>query len=153
MWPWYEKSYFAHDIANRVTGFVSYIDDEQFSGEALRLAGLAAEKINEYRKMFREISDAKRYLVEHVNAGSPWPSLYAGIACGLSGDSRRARAFLENVGQFDAQYDWVKNLKAKAAYLAELLDHETKFKVEIERTILSARQMLKLPQRESIDLA
>jgi hypothetical protein len=152
MWLWYEKDYFSFDVGNRVAQFVSYTDDEQFAKEASRLVQLASEKILEYRKMFREVGDAKKYLIEHANTANLWNSLYAAIVCGCAGDANRARGFFEHLQQCKAEYQWQEALKERAEYLVGLVDDHDIFKAHIEKTILRARQLLKLPLREFVSL-
>jgi hypothetical protein len=151
-WLWYEKDYFAHDVGDRAAAFVGYVDDVQFADEASRLARLASEKILDYRKRFRVIGDARNYLVEHANAPALWNSLYAGIACGCVGDTEMALRFFEQIRQHTPQHAWEEIVRARAGVLEGIVADREAFSVEIEKTILRARQLLKVSKREFVKL-
>ncbi len=105
-----------------------------------------------YRKVFREIGDAKKFLVEHTNPANLWDSLYAGIACGCTNDANRARGFFGHVQRCKVEYPWQEELRRRAEFLVGLVDDHDIFKAHIEKTILSARTLLKLPKREFVSL-
>jgi hypothetical protein len=151
-WLWDEKDYFAHNVGNRVAGFVGCVDDVQFTEEASRLARLASEQILDYRERFRVIRDARNYLVEHADGPALWNPLYAGIACGCVGETEMALTFFKQIRQHIPEYAWEESVRQRAGVLEDLLADREAFNVEIEKTILRARHLLKLPKREFVRL-
>jgi hypothetical protein len=63
-----------------------------------------------------------------------------------------ALRFFEHIRQRTPEHAWEETVKARARVLEDLLADREAFNVEIEKTILRARHLLKLPKREFVRL-
>jgi hypothetical protein len=152
MWLWHEKDYFSFDVGSRVARFLRYLDERQFTPEAMKLAFLAREETLKLRRQFASLSDAARYLKKAGKDRNPWAELAAAIALGYVGKPSQSRSFFEGIERRKTDYAWEEQLRATARTLAQTLDEPMAFRRKVKETIWRTRKLLKLPEIGDLDL-
>jgi len=153
MWLWHEKDYFSFDVGSRVARFVRYLDELQFTPEAMKLAAQAREETLKLRRQFASVSDAARYLPKQARKhGNPWTELAAAIALGYVGKPSQSRSFFESIERRNTDCAWEQQLRATARTFAKTLGEPMAFRRNVEDTIWRTRKKLKLPERTDLAL-
>jgi len=144
MWLWYEKEYFSFDYGSRVENFVQYKGDEQFAPLADNLVCRAAEAVARLRSRFPSVKAAAQQLATTTPMGF-WDLFHAGVACGLAGETTKARQFFAEVGRSDHQQDWAQAITSLARAYSVLIDDLPRFRTKVEQVVRRARERLRLP--------
>jgi len=157
MWLWQEKDYFTFDFGNdvgcRIASLVKYVDEKQFTPEAIRLASLAKDEVLRLRSRLVSIHDAARYLPGKAGRDdSPWTKLSAAIALGYVGKTLRARWFFKSIERKKPVHDWEVGLRESARGFAETLGRSDDFQRYVKEAIWRTRKLLKLPERTELDI-
>ena len=157
MWLWHEKDHFTfdfgHDVGCRIASFVGYVDEKQFTPEAIRLAYLAKDEVLKLRSKLVSIHDAARYLPSKAaRDDSTWSKLSAAIALGYVGRTFRARWLFKSIERKKPVGDWELRLRDSARGFAETLDSSDDFQRYVKERILRTRKLLKLPERTELDI-
>ena len=152
MWLWHEKDYFTfdfggNDVGCRIASFVEYVDEKQFTPEAIRLASLAKEEALKLRSKIASIHDAARYLPGKAGRDdNPWTKLSAAIALGYVGKTLRARWIFKSILLKKPVHDWEVGLQERARGFADALERSDNFQRYVKERIQSTRKLLKLPE-------
>ena len=152
MWLWYDKDYISFDVGNRGSSFVSYENDVQFSVEAERLAGDAADRVLSFRSMFGTVATVAQHYLAQSDLGL-WGLFHAGVACGLCGDTANAARFFDRLAGSEASYDWDQKLVSLANNYQLIVKDRDQFRATIKNVVRNAREHLGLPQLAEIDFA
>ena len=155
MWLWDENDFFTFDFGNdvggRIAGFVEYVDEKQFTPEALRLSSLAKAEALRLRSKFVSIHDAALYLPAKARRDdSPWTKLAAAIALGYVGKTFRARRLFKSLERKEPVHEWEYKLQERARGFAESLDRPNDFQRYVKEAIWRTRKLLKLPERTEL---
>jgi heme oxygenase len=154
MWLWHEKDYFSFDVGSRIAEFVEYLDERQFTPEAVKLASLAREETLKLRRQFASVSDAARYLPKQARKyGNPWTELAAAIALGYVGKASQSRSFFEIIKRRKTTHEWEEQLRATARTFAQALGEQMDFRRKVDETIWRTRKLLKLPETDDLNLS
>jgi hypothetical protein len=146
---WYFKDYLSFDYGDRESPFVDFTGNEdEFPEQMSRLAGHAAEKALEYRKLFADYLAAAEVLCHSAADDVGWPAFDAAVACALVGRMSEARRLFGQIlnfpNQLDFETDWEVTVKPRCAQLLGMLSDTAAFRREIEETIARTRVALKL---------
>jgi len=157
MWLWHEEDHFTFDFGNdvgcRIASFVGYVDEKQFTREAMRLAYLAKDELLKLRSKLVSIHDAARYLPSKAaRDDSAWTKLSAAIALGYVGKTFRARWLFKSIERKKPLGDWELRLQESARSFADTLDRSDGFQRYVEERIWRTRKLLKLPERTELDI-
>jgi hypothetical protein len=157
MWLWHEKDHFTFDFGNdvgcRIASFVEYVDENQFTPEAFRLAYLAKDEVLKLRSKLVSIHDAARYLPgKAARDDSAWTKLSAAIALGYVGKTFRARWLFKSIERQKPVHDWEVRLRESARGFTETLDRSDDFRRYVKDAIWRSRRLLKLPERTELDI-
>jgi len=157
MWLWHEEDHFTFDFGNdvgcRIASFVGYVDEKQFTREAIRLAYLAKDEVLKLRSKLVSIHDAARYLPSKAaHDDSAWTKLSAAIALGYVGKTFRARWLFKSIERKKPVGDWELRLQERARGFAETLDKSGDFQRNVKERIWRTRKLLKLPERTELDI-
>ncbi|CAN1485800.1 hypothetical protein MCEMIH16_00044 [Caulobacteraceae bacterium] len=147
-WLWQGTDFLAFDVPNRVGGFVSAEEGQDFLPLATRLAELAKVEIIRLRGRFESLHDILRYL--ETEEATAWTLYSLGIVRGWLGQPAEARNAFQKLASQPAEYGWQKDLQARAIKMAALLGDEDAFQAAIRDAVASARVREKLP---GLDLA
>ena len=120
MWLWSNLDHIAFDEFERLSGHSRYVDDEQFMGEAQRLAVLASNRIAQYRAMFPSPLDAASYLAHQSK--TPSRALNCGLAYALAGDVPSALSHLMAYLEDEPSTEWQVKQREVPLRLVEITD-------------------------------
>ncbi len=157
MWLWHEQDHFTFDFGNdigcRIASFVGYVDEKQFTREAIRLAYLAKDEVLKLRSKLVSIHDAARYLPRKAaRDDSAWTKLSAAIALGYVGKTIRARWLFKSIERKKPVGDWELRHQESARGFVETLDRSDDFQRCVKERIWRTRKLLKLPERTELDI-
>lgn len=144
MWLWHRQDFISFDYGHRVEGFRDLSGEaEQEGGSAL--AWRAVQEVVRYRELFVDIGTAAAIL-DLAPSKSLWSHYHAAMSIALAGDLQRARCRFDALAHAAAgNRDWVRDLQARAARLAELCADESAFRVLARQDLDETRALLRLP--------
>ena len=142
MWLWDEgTAAIAFHVAERLSGFLAYTDDEQFAPEADRLGQAAAAGVGNMRQRFRDIAAVAEYLSGRT---TPADERHAGMAYGLLGDGAAAAGHLRRYTEVRDERGWARRQREDAERLISLAADSDGLRVEMEARIAASRARLGL---------
>ncbi len=155
-WLWRILKARSFMLGHRVEDFCPYLNEDQFSTEADRLADSAASEVQRYRALFPSVSAVADYFLrvgggdpEHL---APADRYHVGVALGLVGQSKEAGRYLDSYRWVDDDRPWAVAERAQASRLRELLADGSSFQSAVIEIVTAMRATLKLPVTDAIDL-
>ncbi len=107
-------------------------------------AKAAADRVLELRRRISSPAGALAQVMPHLRPGvAGWPAYHAAVLAGLVGEMELARRLLGQIVAGPSRFAWEKELAEQAQALAAL--DRAAFRVEITRTVVQTRALLKLP--------
>ena len=149
MWLWHPADYYHFDYGpggglTRIEGFSAFTDEEQFTLEARRLAQSAVAHTDTLEREFATMDRVANRLDNQAAAGG-WKRYDAGVGSALAGRAEAAvKHFRILVAPDSDTWDWVEDMRARAARLADAVEQGT-FRQVITAQIHDTRRGLKLP--------
>jgi len=129
----------------RPADFIGFENAEQFKPLIESMAAVAAREVHVLTQRFKDLSA----ICEHLHSllgGEGWPVYDAAIAYALAGDLDTSRALFQRLSQWQSDYDWQEDLKARSAALAALLADPDEFREAIVRLIQEKRRLIGFPE-------
>lgn len=146
MWLWHDLDHFAFHVHRREARHEPYRSDTQFAPEAARLAGLAANRVLDYRAALPTVAAAARYLADlPAGRGDFREGFDAGLAAALAGDPGRARAHLDRFLARPADLPWMADARQEARQLRARAEETGEIREWAAEKVHSCRRRLKLP--------
>jgi hypothetical protein len=138
---WSENDYISYEYGGRIEPFSEFETNDQFEGEAERLARSAAQAADLLKSSFESIEVAASTLAANeselpVEAKGSWPAYHAGVALGLAGKPNEAEALFHSVRD--------ERVLPIAARLGRLIRAPDQFRLEVEALIATHRTCLGL---------
>jgi hypothetical protein len=147
MWLWYAKDHWSLDYfrsGHPRKEFFPFVDEQQFTPVAEKLASAAAHEVASLRQEFASLESTAQRLVARVSA-NPWSIYNAGVAAGLIGDLATAHRLFLMLAQLRAVHDWEKKLQANSALLSAQLAKPGAYRETLIAEIAQCRALLGFP--------
>jgi hypothetical protein len=144
----YEREHWAFNISDRVGGFSSAKEENEFKEAVHTKARQAKAIIESYREKFPVSLKAYEYYQNLPRPKTMWDNFYAAVIAGMSGEFSAARENFNSVVAFPKQYDWEKDLHARALELLQLLNRPTELIEAVTGIVLRTRTLLHLENKE-----
>ena len=149
MFLWHPADYYHFDYGPggahpRIGHFTSFENEEQFAEVMRNIARGARDAASDLRRELSTLEAVARRL-EVRAARDDWAGFHAGAALALAGRRESAVRQLRTLAQpAPDDYDWVKDMRARAARFADTVEQGT-FLRAVSIQIQETRQALKLP--------
>jgi len=145
MWLWRESEHLSFDNGYRVGKFADFKNEDQFCGEAHRLALLAREQVLALREEFETIEKVSSVLVSQAKAThNLWQCFHDAVAAGCVGNIDSAKDNFKKLETWETEFDWHVHLQNRARELSSLLEDRSNFRQEIKAAVGRTRELLKL---------
>lgn len=141
MWLWHEHDYASFDSGYRVAPFEPA--DAAWPERAHRLSDLAAQRVIELRREFRDIRSTAR-LLQETKPLAGWHLFHASVATGLAGDRKMARTMMDRLLEAEAKRDWERAMHTEMRRYRDLLDHPAAYRARAAEVIRRTRLSLGL---------
>ena len=143
-WLWSEKNYLSFDAGHRVQEFQPFIDDEQFSLVAQKLAERASQEVTVLRERFQSPSHVQAWLTARSPA-SIWDHYHLAVAAGLAGAIDQSKQSFADVMSDPEDRSWAIEIRRRSAEFMRCLEIGDGFEAEVMDTIKRTRGLLGLP--------
>jgi hypothetical protein len=144
---WVKQDYWSFDIGYRISGFIEYVNEEQFSPEIEKLSKVALKKVLEYRESLSDLVEAKNtILANSFTSEILWGSYHKGVICGLNGDFAEMESYFNRILEMEKIYPDEKELGTVVSRLTEQSGNLESFKNTILSFIKDSRTLKKLPE-------
>lgn len=145
MWLWQDLDHFAFNIGERLRGTADYRGEEQFAPVADDLALLARERMEGFRRDFRDLGSVAAHLAARpVRRGHLWEPWNAGVAAALVGDTALARERLAAVLEEDPAAPWMEEAQRTARELLDMVHDSGAVRAWAVDRVVSCRRRLSL---------
>lgn len=152
---WHEQAYFSFDISYRQdVDFVEYNgNEEMFSKEVKAFCELALTKVMEYRENFRNLEEAKSFILRQTYTSEDiWGSYHKATICGLTQNVEERNHYFQKLLQANHPGAWLNELKDQVNLLMADSGQPHKFTENILEIIRKTRALKKLPEMETDEL-
>jgi hypothetical protein len=150
-WLWRPTKYWTFDYSpdsQRASGFQRFVSEKQFSGVALELAHIAADRAARLRHVLATIDLVADRLEATATVGG-WNLYHAGMSAFLAGRQQKAQALFRELGRpTDADGTsgpWLDDLRATAREFAHLAHDPVNMLARIDALVKESRSALRLP--------
>ncbi|MGN9841301.1 hypothetical protein ACTMTI_24550 [Nonomuraea sp. H19] len=153
MWLWDATPHARFDVLHPGHESTDFLNEAQFSQSIRSHCELAVERVEGYRRKFRDVAAAAEFLASSMpNRPTPWDQYHAGVAAALIGDAVGARAHFSDVLDESADgLQWLGDLQDKIRALTELMDDREAFCAWASAVVADTRRQLKLcPARPDV---
>jgi hypothetical protein len=151
-WLLYERDHWAFNISDRVEGFSSAKDENQFKEAVLTKAKRSKEIVESYREKLPTTLKAYEYYKTLQRQKTIWDNYYEAVFAGMSGEFSAAKANFNSLVALPKQYDWEKELNSRALELLQSLNRPKEFIEAVTGIVLRTRTLLHLENKEPAQL-
>ena len=149
-WLLYERDHWAFNVSDRIEGFSSANDENEFKEAVLTKAKRAKEIIESYREKFSAALKAYEYYQNLQRPKTVWDNYYAAVIAGMSGELSAAKENFDSLLALPKKYDWEKELHSRALELFQLLNHPKEFFEAVTGIVSRTRALLRLENKEPV---
>jgi hypothetical protein len=151
---WNLQDYFSFDIGHRENKFIEFVNEKQFSEAINELCKKAIEKVNEYRRNFKDIKNAERFIMKYkYHSDEIWGNYHRGIVSGLLGKNANMNKYFNKILKINEKVcaEWVLEFKNTVKQIQELANTDINaFKEKIISIINETRKLKRLDEIEII---
>jgi hypothetical protein len=146
---WKEQDYFSFDIGYRETGFIEFLNENQFEDEMVSLCKIALKKTIEFRDKLSGISRAEDTIINHVfPSNTIWGNYHRAIISGLNNNLDQTNTYFNLILEQELTHNWQIKLKNNIEELMLEANYIDNFKTKIDTVIKTTRVLKKMKEVE-----